>query len=230
MRATAGRSLVISASLAIVLLACSSAFAQGLMEAQAFVGEPFGVGSITFNLPAEILPEPLGLEGVGLSEKSGRVFYPAMRAPALANVLKEFLREDSPLTSGGPVRQEVGGILRGMLNRPPRTTLYFLFRGAEPLDLAIQAGKSIPAGRPAAEQPGRAPPPDAGLVARLCRAAPPLAAKARFPAAGRNVPREYARPPAQPAAAAREAGGVGLSAIRTGVGRAGRERRHPHGH
>ena len=42
------------------------------------------------------------------------------------------------------MRQEVGGILRGILNRPPRTTLYFLFRGAEPLDLTIQAGKSIP--------------------------------------------------------------------------------------
>ena len=83
------------------------------MEAQAFVGEPFGVGSVTLNLPAEMLPEPLGLEGVGVSEKSGRVFYPALRTPALANALKEFLGEDSPLTSGGPVRQEVGGILRG---------------------------------------------------------------------------------------------------------------------
>ena len=41
------------------------------MEAQAFVGEPFGVGSITLNLPAEMLPEPLGLEGVGVSEKIG---------------------------------------------------------------------------------------------------------------------------------------------------------------
>ena len=42
------------------------------------------------------------------------------------------------------MRQEVGGILRGVLNRPPRTTLYFLFRGTGPLDLTIQARKSIP--------------------------------------------------------------------------------------
>ena len=59
-------------------------------------------------------------------------------------MLKEFLAEDSPLTTGGPVRQEVGGILRGVLNRPPRTTIYFLFRGREPLNLVIKARASIP--------------------------------------------------------------------------------------
>ncbi len=145
MRTFGLRNIVFLASLTPILLACSSAaLAQGMMEAQAFVGEPFGVASITLNLPAELLPEPLGLDGVGVSEKAGRAFYPALRTPALANVLKEFLAEDSPLTSGGPVRQEVGGILRGVLNRPPRTTLYFLFRGAEPLNLTIQAAKSIP--------------------------------------------------------------------------------------
>ncbi len=136
-----------------VLLACSVAAAQGPVEVQAVIGEPFGVGAVALNLPAEMLPVPLGIEGVGLSEKSGRVFYPAMRTPAMANVLKEFLGEDSPLTSGGPVRQEVGGILRGVLNRPPRTTIYFLFRGAEPLNLVVRARTSIPI----AVQPRNAP-------------------------------------------------------------------------
>jgi hypothetical protein len=42
------------------------------------------------------------------------------------------------------VRQEVGGILRGILNRPPRTTLYFLFRGNTPLELTLQDRQSIP--------------------------------------------------------------------------------------
>jgi len=145
MQALSTRNIFISASLTPILLALTStAIAQGPMEAQAFVGEPFGVGAITLNLSAEMLPEMLGMEGVGLTEKAGRVFYPAMRTPALANVLKEFLREDSPLASGGPVRQEVGGILRGILDRPPRTTIYFLFRGNAPLDLSIQARQSIP--------------------------------------------------------------------------------------
>ncbi len=131
------------------ILVCSATAAQAQIEIQAVVGEPFGVGAVTLNLPAEMLPEPLGIEGVGLSEKSGRVYYPAMRTPAVANVLKEMLGEDGPLTntpllSGGPVRQQVGGILRGVINRPPRTTIYFLFRGREPLDLIVQARTSIP--------------------------------------------------------------------------------------
>ncbi len=150
MPAHARRLIVISACLTLMWLASSlAAMAQGLLETQAFVGQPFGVGSVTLNLPAEMLPEPLGLEGVGLSEKTGRVFYPAMRTPVVANALKEFLNEDSPLTTGGPVREEVGGILRAVtdlsrLNQPPRTTLYFLFRGTGPLSLTIAARKSIP--------------------------------------------------------------------------------------
>jgi hypothetical protein len=129
--------------LAAWLSAGQSAFAQGPLEVQAALGEPFGVGSVTLTLPAEMLPEPLGIEGLGVSEKSGRVFYPAMRTPAVAGMLKEFLSDDNPLTAGGPVRQEVGGILRDVLNRPPRTTIYFLFRGGEPLELIVQARKSI---------------------------------------------------------------------------------------
>jgi len=145
MPALTRRNTSILASLTLIVLVwISTAVAQGPMEVQAIVGEPFGVGSMAINLPPEILPEPLGLDGVGVSERSGRVFYPAMRLPALANALKGFLQEDSPLTTGGPVRQEVGGILRGVLNRPPRTTLYFLFRGSEPLNLVIQARNSIP--------------------------------------------------------------------------------------
>ena len=122
---------------------CSESLAQPPVEVQAVVGEPFGVGAVTLNLSPDMLPEPLGIEGVGVSEKSGRVFYPAMRTPAVANALRDFLADENPLTTGGPVRQEVGGILRGVLNRPPRTTIYFLFRGSEPLNLVIDARTSI---------------------------------------------------------------------------------------
>jgi hypothetical protein len=127
----------------LTLLALAGSVAARAQEVQAFSGEPFGAGSITLNLPAEMLPEPLGLEGLDLSEAGGRVFYPALRVPAMANVLKEFLKEDTPLTTGGPIRQEVGGILRGIINRPPRTTLYFLFRGTGPLNLTLQGRRPI---------------------------------------------------------------------------------------
>ena len=145
MQAPVRQNTIILSCLTLISLLCScAALAQGPLEAQAFLAEPFGVGSITLSLPPELLPEPLGIEGIALSEKSGRVFYPAMRTPVVANALKEILQDNTPLTTGGPVRQEVGGILRGILNRPPRTTIYFLFRGVEPLSLTIEAKSSIP--------------------------------------------------------------------------------------
>ncbi len=116
----------------------------GRVEIEAVAGEPFGVGRITFALPQNALPEPLGLEGIGISEKNDRVLYPASDSQALRNALRDALDGDNPLTSGGPVRQEVGGLLRGLLERPPRTTMYFLFRGVEPLQLSLEAKQRIP--------------------------------------------------------------------------------------
>jgi hypothetical protein len=110
---------------------------------EAVAGEPFGVGRIRFDLSQDQLPEPLGIEGVGLSEKHGRAFYPALDCPVVGKVVKEILDRNTPLTTGGPVREQVGGLLRGILDRPPRTTLYFLFRGNEPLELSLLAKKPV---------------------------------------------------------------------------------------
>ncbi|MGD0901260.1 MAG: hypothetical protein ABR915_25810, partial [Thermoguttaceae bacterium] len=137
------RSIVLTVLLAWVLGMAAPA-AAAVLEADAFLGEPWGVGRLVVNLPAGQLPEPLGIEGLGLSEKNGRVLYPAIHNPAAAALLKEFVAEGSPLTSGGPVREEVGGILRGILSRPPPVTLHFLFRGSEPLELSLHARQSIP--------------------------------------------------------------------------------------
>ncbi len=118
-------------------------FAQRI-EAEAFAGKPFGAGRITLDLPAEMLPEPLGAEGLVLTEPSGRVLYPALESAAFGRVMREVLDADTPLTSGGPLRRQVGGILRGLADRPPRTTIFFLFRGDEPLQITLQARKPIP--------------------------------------------------------------------------------------
>ena len=91
-----------------------------------------------------MLPEPLGVEGIGLTEKHGRVLYPAIDSPAFGRLLKGMLEGNTPLTSGGPVREQVGGLLRGILDRPPRTTLYFLFRGKEPLEMSLELRRTIP--------------------------------------------------------------------------------------
>ena len=141
------RQLPILSTLVTLLLAglCGhSAVAQGRLEVEAVAGQLFGVGRITFELPQEMLPEPLGIEGVGLAEKHSRALYPALDNPAFGKVMKEILEGGTPLTSGGPVRQQVGGLLRGILDRPPRTTLYFLFRGDGPLDLTLLAKTPIP--------------------------------------------------------------------------------------
>jgi len=114
------------------------------MEAEAVIGQPFGVGRITFELPQDRIPGPLGIEGIGLSEKQSRVLYPTLDNPAFGKVMREILGSDTPLTTGGPIRQQVGGILRDILDRPPRTTLYFLFRGDEPLEVSLQSEPPIP--------------------------------------------------------------------------------------
>ena len=118
--------------------------AQSILAVEAVSGGPFGVGRIVCDFPQNSLPKPLGIEGIGLTEKNGRVLYPAIDNPAFGKVMKELLREGTPLTSGGPVRKEIGGLLRGILDRPPRTTILFLFHGDGPLDLTLQAGTDIP--------------------------------------------------------------------------------------
>ena len=55
----------------------------GADQVEAVAGEPFGVGRITFDVPQEMLPEPLGIEGIGLSEKHGRVLLSGHRQSRL---------------------------------------------------------------------------------------------------------------------------------------------------
>ena len=45
----------------------------------------------------------------------------------------------SPLMTGGPVRREAAGLLQKLLKQPPRTTIYFLFRGDGPLEVTLDA-------------------------------------------------------------------------------------------
>ncbi len=112
------------------------------VEAAFDPAQPFGVGRVTIELTPEMLPEPLGTEGIGISEKDGRVLYPALDNPAFARYAKELLEGNTPLTTGGPIREQVGGLLREILDRP-RITLYFLFRDGRPLELSLEARSPI---------------------------------------------------------------------------------------
>lgn len=90
------------------------------LEATAVPGEPFGVGRVELELPREVLPPVLGVEGLRIVERNGRVFYPAIE-----------LR---------PVRT----LLRNVLDRPAKATIYFLFRGSDRLELAIEGAGRVP--------------------------------------------------------------------------------------
>jgi len=133
-----------------LLLAAHGAVAEVRLAAAS--GEPFGVGEITLDLPREALPELLGAEGLALSQRDGRVLYPAVKTPPEAAIVKDLLSQ-SPLMTGGPVRREVGGLIQGLLNRPPRVSVYFLFQGDVPFELTLQARNAIPL----AVQPRRDP-------------------------------------------------------------------------
>jgi len=117
---------------------------QSRVQAEAFTGGRFGVGRLIVDPSKEMLGGLLGAEGLAVKERDCRVLYPALSTPPLAPVAKELFREGSPLTSGGPVREEVGGLLRSLLDRPPRTKIYFLFRGDDPLELTLEGGLKIP--------------------------------------------------------------------------------------
>ncbi len=114
------RFAVVLMAAAVLAAWCRPLMAQGRIDVEAVAGEPFGVGRITFEMPPEMLPDPLGIEGVGLAEKQSRVLYPALDSPALGKLISELLDEGTPLTTGGPVREAAGGILRGFLDRPTR--------------------------------------------------------------------------------------------------------------
>lgn len=99
------------------------------IDAQAFTGEPFGVGQLTVRYLPGRGPQLVAGQGVWLSDKSGRVLY--------------------PVYSVGHVRTESNA--RGGVGS---ITAYFLFRGDKPLELSLDVLDShqatvVPADEPA---------------------------------------------------------------------------------
>ncbi len=121
----------------ILLQFCGVSPAQGPIEVEAIAGEPFGVGRISIRFPREALPVVLGAKGISVWEQTDRILYPVVQTPPDNTIVKNLLLK-SPLLEGGPVRRQVAGILQGFLNQTPRTTIYFLFRGHEPLHVTLQ--------------------------------------------------------------------------------------------
>jgi len=127
----------------VVALTIPSAIAQVRIEAEAFAGTPFGVGRVTIhsggdfrvnlpprpgrgrlgNLARRVVEQVGGVQGnttelqsaeLALVEKSARTHYPV------------FAKRDRP-------------VLKQFINVPSESTVYFLFRGNEPLELTVYA-------------------------------------------------------------------------------------------
>ncbi|MEE9602989.1 MAG: hypothetical protein V3V75_06780, partial [Thermoguttaceae bacterium] len=128
----------IAVILAAILLGAAPAWAQLEVRVEAYTGQPFGIGRLEIQMPKHELPEPLGVDGLAISERNGRVYYPSADSPNIGPLIKDIL-DATPLVRGGPIREGIGGLLDQILDQPPRTNLYFLFTGKGPLDITLQA-------------------------------------------------------------------------------------------
>jgi len=105
---------------------------QSAVGIEAVIGEPFGVGHIELQLDDASLPEPLGPEGIGLHAAGRRVFYPAIDSPQLGAMIKGVLNQ-----STRPAIRALGQVLN-QVAPTRRVSVYFLFRGADPLALTLE--------------------------------------------------------------------------------------------
>ncbi len=202
----------VAAAVLWTLVPTGEAVAQARIEVEAVAGEPLASDASPSICPTDSCPCPWASTAWGSATRTAACSIRPSAARCSARVVKDILGADSPLTSGGPVRQQVGGLVRGLLaDRPPRATIYFLFRGDGPLALALQARTPFPL--------QVVPRHDAALHRqwleawwREYAAPPPLlfAKEARLSAAVGKLPGDHLGPAAEPAAAGREAGRVGL--------------------
>lgn len=104
-----------------------------LVTLEAFAGEPFGVGRVSVTLSRERIPEPLGYEGVGVSDDAGRVLYPVADTEEVPEIVRGIFAE---------ARRPVGRFIGELIDHPS-TTVYFLFRGSEPFTLTLEAREPL---------------------------------------------------------------------------------------
>ena len=102
------------------LLALATA-AEARIDAEALVGQPFGIGRVTITG----LEAGIDANRVLIEERNGRVLYPAVSPGLLGRVLGQIL--------GDPADRPAAGV-----------TVFFLFRGAEPLELTLFTPSRVP--------------------------------------------------------------------------------------
>ena len=105
---------------AVVGAVCQTSTAQAQLSVDAVAGRPFGVARIEY-APRTGRADAFANGGVRVTEKDGRVLYPALEGTAVRRLL---------------------GALRGDV-ATTNVSGYFLFRGDAPLELTLHAPKPI---------------------------------------------------------------------------------------
>ena len=144
------------ALLALLLLPATAPAQLRVTGGEALSGGRFGVGYVKVTASKSALPPVLGVDGLRISDAEGRLLYPAIHNPAVGRVAKDVVNE-LPWLRGGPVREDVRGLLGQLLDQPPPATIYFLFKGDGPLQLTVEGrtGQTValtPHGDPAAHK------------------------------------------------------------------------------
>jgi hypothetical protein len=121
--------------LALCVAVHGAAASTHAAEVEAYAGEPFGVGRITFGVNADGPVSPLEDERFNVASADGRVLYPVLMEQPVRRLLRRLLEIESPRTA----------------------TMFFLFRGAEPFEMqaftpAMQTVRVTPQPIPQAHQ------------------------------------------------------------------------------
>ena len=130
LRSVPRRGVLRLAVFSLVAAAGAVAHAQVRVRAEAYSGQPFGVGRVEIEVPDSLLPEVLGTDGLGVTAKDNRVLYPAIERRPLLGAVKDLLSES---------KRPAVRIFGEFLDQPGRTNVYFLFVGAAPLELSVQS-------------------------------------------------------------------------------------------
>ncbi|MEX0866376.1 MAG: hypothetical protein WD030_03390, partial [Pirellulales bacterium] len=106
-----------AAVLLVSLMDVQDASAQ-LVRGEAVTGEPFGIGRVIVRFGPTPIANPHTNPDIGIEEANGRVFYPTFAAGPMRELVRQFIQ-------------------------PNGMTVYFLFRGSEPLDVTVYTPEPV---------------------------------------------------------------------------------------
>src|SRR5262245_23845376 len=96
--------------LAAALVIAFATSCQAAIRAEAFRGEPYGIGRVTVDLAPGASSLPWGDDRFALVEADGRTMYPVLENAAVRRLVRQFLGIETPW----------------------QVTFYFMFRGDQP--------------------------------------------------------------------------------------------------